>query len=320
MSVSALCILDNTGSAICARDYRGDVPLGALDAFYPVMSELEETSKATPIFQHEGVTYVWMQHADIFLVALCQSNANAASTMSFLHKLLEVFKFYFKTVVEESIRDNFVTVYELLDEVMDFGYPQFTEGPILREYIKTEAHKLEDFVGKLFGSSDVKNPRELPPQVTGVGATWRKEGIFYQRNEVNSHPCITTMLDLGSDVEFDVQNATRNLALFWMQVFLDCIEQFNVMVNSKGVIVHSELKGTLQMKAYLSGMPECKLGLNDKTMFSRQVCSRICSLGFCMLWPLQSLLYGLYPSPERTPQRCRLAARSCWNATDFGRP
>jgi len=56
-----------------------------------------------------------------------------------------------------------------------------------------------------------------------------------------------------------------------LQVFLDCIEQFNLMVNSKGVIVHSELKGTLQMKAYLSGMPECKLGLNDKTMFSRQV-------------------------------------------------
>lgn len=60
----------------------------------------------------------------------------------------------------------------------------------------------------------------------------------------------------------------RNVVL---QVFLDCIEQFNLMVNSKGVIVHSELKGTLQMKAYLSGMPECKLGLNDKTMFSRQV-------------------------------------------------
>ena len=49
------------------------------------------------------------------------------------------------------------------------------------------------------------------------------------------------------------------------------MEQFNLMVNSKGVVVHSELKGALQMKAYLSGMPECKLGLNDKTMFARQV-------------------------------------------------
>lgn len=48
------------------------------------------------------------------------------------------------------------------------------------------------------------------------------------------------------------------------------------MVNSKGVVVHSELKGALQMKAYLSGMPECKLGLNDKTMFARQVrCGRV---------------------------------------------
>ena len=56
-----------------------------------------------------------------------------------------------------------------------------------------------------------------------------------------------------------------------MQVFLDCIEQFNLMVNSKGVVVHSELKGALKVKAYLSGMPECKLGLNDKTMFARQV-------------------------------------------------
>ena len=31
---------------------------------------------------------------------------------------------YFGTLEEESIRDNFVLVYELLDEVMDHGYPQ----------------------------------------------------------------------------------------------------------------------------------------------------------------------------------------------------
>lgn len=68
---------------------------------------------------------------------------------------------------------------------MDFGYAQFTEGPILREYIKTEAHKLEDFVGGLLGAGvHTRNGRSLPPQVTGAGANWRREGIFYQRNEV----------------------------------------------------------------------------------------------------------------------------------------
>lgn len=40
---------------------------------------------------------------------------------------------YFKEVEEESIRDNFVIIYELLDEMMDFGHPQTTESKILQE-------------------------------------------------------------------------------------------------------------------------------------------------------------------------------------------
>ena len=47
----------------------------------------------------------------------------------------QVFKDYFKELEEESIRDNFVITYELMDEMMDFGYPQISESKILREYI-----------------------------------------------------------------------------------------------------------------------------------------------------------------------------------------
>jgi AP-1 complex subunit mu len=45
---------------------------------------------------------------------------------------------YFKELEEESIRDNFVTIYELLDEMMDNGYPQTTESKVMSEFIKTE--------------------------------------------------------------------------------------------------------------------------------------------------------------------------------------
>ncbi len=51
-----------------------------------------------------------------------------------LSPLSQVFKDYFGELEEESIRDNFVVVYELLDETMDFGYPQTCESRILREY------------------------------------------------------------------------------------------------------------------------------------------------------------------------------------------
>ena len=48
---------------------------------------------------------------------------------------MEVFTEYFKELEEESIRDNFVIIYELLDEMMDFGYPQTTESKILQECV-----------------------------------------------------------------------------------------------------------------------------------------------------------------------------------------
>ena len=48
---------------------------------------------------------------------------------------LQAFTDYFKEVEEESIRDNFVIVYELLDEFMDFGYPQTTDPKVLQEYV-----------------------------------------------------------------------------------------------------------------------------------------------------------------------------------------
>jgi len=47
--------------------------------------------------------------------------------------LLQVFLEYFKELEEESIRDNFVIIYELMDEMMDFGYPQTTDSKILQE-------------------------------------------------------------------------------------------------------------------------------------------------------------------------------------------
>ena len=60
--------------------------------------------------------------------------------------------------------------------------------------------------------------------------SWRSEGIKYKKNEV----------------------------------FLDVVESVNLLVNSNGTVVRSEVMGALKMRTFLSGMPECKLGLNDK--------------------------------------------------------
>jgi AP-1 complex subunit mu len=89
-----------------------------------------------------------------------------------LYKLEEILIDYFKVLEEESIRDNFVLVYELLDEILDHGYPQITETKILKEYIKTESNQKED----------IKKDIELSKTLTNT-ISWRKEGLVYKKNE-----------------------------------------------------------------------------------------------------------------------------------------
>ncbi|KAI4270092.1 MAG: hypothetical protein LQ337_006899 [Flavoplaca oasis] len=217
---SAIFFLDLKGKTLLARNYRGDIPMSAVEKFPILLSEAEEESSAVPpCFSDEGINYLYIRHSNLYLLALSKRNPNASSLLLFLHRLVAVFTEYFKTLEEESIRDNFVIIYELLDEMMDFGYPQTTESKILQEYITQESHKLE--------------VQARPPIAVTNAVSWRSEGIRYRKNEV----------------------------------FLDVIESLNLLVSSTGNVLRSEILGAVKLKCYLSGMPELRLGLNDKVMF-----------------------------------------------------
>lgn len=108
-------------------------------------------------------------------MAVCKGNPNVLMILYFLHKLVEVLAEYFDGLEDESIRDNFVVTYELLDEMMDNGYPQITEDKVLREYIKTESHKLS--------KSDKVSDAQVPIAVSNA-VSWRPEGVKYSKNEI----------------------------------------------------------------------------------------------------------------------------------------
>eukprot|EP00439_Symbiodinium_sp_Y106_P032852 s989_g3.t3 len=72
-----------------------------------------------------------------------------------------------------------------------------------------------------------------PPTAVTNAVSWRSEGIKHKKNEI----------------------------------FLDVVERLNLLVSANGSVLRSEILGALKMKSYLSGMPELKLGLNDKLLF-----------------------------------------------------
>lgn len=143
MSASAVYVLDLKGKVLICRNYRGDVDMSEVEHFMPILMEKEEEGMLSPILAHGGVRFMWIKHNNLYLVATSKKNACVSLVFSFLYKVVQVFSEYFKELEEESIRDNFVIIYELLDELMDFGYPQTTDSKILQEYITQEGHKLE---------------------------------------------------------------------------------------------------------------------------------------------------------------------------------
>ncbi|XP_057951358.1 AP-1 complex subunit mu-2-like isoform X1 [Malania oleifera] len=222
-AASALFLLDIKGRVLICRDYRGDVsPLQAERFFTKFIEKEGDTESQDPVVYDKGVSYMFIQHNNVYLMIASRQNCNAASLLLFLHRVVDVFKHYFEELEEESLRDNFVVVYELLDEMMDFGYPQYTEAQILSEFIKTDAYRME--------------VTQRPPMAVTNAVSWRSEGIQYRKNEV----------------------------------FLDVVESVNMLVNSNGQIVRSDVVGALKMRTYLSGMPECKLGLNDRILLEAQ--------------------------------------------------
>ena len=74
-------------------------------------------AQVTPIIYDDGVSYMYVQYSNLYLLIVSRENVNAASMLLFLHKLRGVFVHYFNELEEESLRDNFVIAYELLDEV-----------------------------------------------------------------------------------------------------------------------------------------------------------------------------------------------------------
>lgn len=217
MSVSVIFIMDAKGKVLISRDYRGDCSISVSDKFAKQLQS-EEDDDIKPVWTVGETTFLSMKHKDIYLVAVSKRNTNAMVVINFLYQLVDVLEAYFTVLCEESIRDNFVILYELLDEMMDFGYPQATEPKVLKEYICVqEKHQMQKVAP--------------PTSVTNV-VSWRGEGITHKKNEI----------------------------------FLDVIEKLHLLVARNGNVLRSDIVGVVKMKSFLSGMPELKLGLNDKVL------------------------------------------------------
>ena len=114
--------------------------------------------------QHlDGVNYMYTVQNGLYFVVTSADNVSASFVLELLTRLSRVFKDYCGVLSEESIRKNFVLIYELLDEMLDFGYPQSTSTELLKAYVFNEPAVVskKDSVLSGFKMPDI-NPKTTP--------------------------------------------------------------------------------------------------------------------------------------------------------------
>ncbi|KAL6058727.1 AP-2 complex subunit mu [Balamuthia mandrillaris] len=230
--ISGICILNSRGDVLISRVYRDDISRGIAEAFR--LHVLNAKEVRSPIKTLGSTFLLHVRHGDIYVLAVTKQNVNCCLVFEMLKNVLSVFRAYFDgKVTEETIRNNFVLIYELLDEILDYGYPQTTDTEALKLYITQGKARQKESADK------VKEERlqKITVSVTGAGpCPWREPGIKYRKNEL----------------------------------FIDVVESVNLLMSAKGNILNMNVAGQVIMKSLLSGMPECRFGLNDKLLMAKE--------------------------------------------------
>lgn len=69
----------------------------------------------SPVTNIARTSFFHIRCANLWLAAVTKQNVNAACVFEFLHKTVAILESYFGKLSEESVKNNFVLIYELLD-------------------------------------------------------------------------------------------------------------------------------------------------------------------------------------------------------------
>lgn len=238
--ISSILLINLKGEILIWRAYKDNVSRSDWQAFASQVVAGKE-SREKPVQTIGGTHFIHTTQGDIVLVAATKENINVMLVLKLLFKMVELFKSYFGGNFDENqVKKNFVLIYELLDEIIDYGFPQILEIDVLKKYITQGGAKTIDL-------NDQEQLKKITVQATGV-CSWRAEGIKHRKNEI----------------------------------YIDVVENINILVSTKRERLRSDVSGEILVNCKLSGMPECKFGMNDKLIMSTDSRARSTDKGIAL--------------------------------------
>ncbi|KAK5254907.1 clathrin associated protein complex medium subunit, partial [Exophiala xenobiotica] len=170
--LSGILLFNQKGENLIFRAFRPDCRPRLADIFR--IQVISNAQVRSPMLTLGSTTFSHVKHENIYLTAVTKSNANAAIVFEFLYRFIGLGKQYFGKFDEEAVKNNFVLIYELLDEILDFGYPQNTDVDVLKMYITPD--NISSAIRSV--SAPSSDTSKITMQATGA-QSWRRGDIKY---------------------------------------------------------------------------------------------------------------------------------------------
>eukprot|EP00894_Picocystis_sp_ML_P005271 jgi/Pico_ML_1/55788/g1427.t2 len=144
--ISLVGFADGSGRVLAVKDYRGEVSMERVREFCDNVFRTGDAADMPPLVQLGDVNFVFTKSKEVYAFAASRWDANCSLALEFLEQILEVLKSYshHDELKADKIREKLTLVLSVLDEAMDFGYPQMLEADILKQYVFEKSIPTDD--------------------------------------------------------------------------------------------------------------------------------------------------------------------------------
>lgn len=246
--ISVLFIFNSKGDVLMSKMFKEGVKRNVSDVFrIQVINAAARAPSGTtstqardvrlPVLTLGSTSFLYIRSGSLWFVAVTRSNQDSLVILEFLFTWISLLKQLTKsgTLSEENIVANFSTIYEMLDEMLEFGYPTNMDPSHLTSVVPgLSGVRFDNDAGSHSKSgktsADTKATNtQMDHSDDAHVVSWREPGIKYRRNEI----------------------------------FLNVDEKIHVLMDAKGESLRSYIDGAITMKTHLSGMPVCRFGFSD---------------------------------------------------------
>ncbi|KAF3842155.1 hypothetical protein F7725_024106 [Dissostichus mawsoni] len=153
--IHSLFLINHAGDIFLEKHWKSVISRSVCDYFFEAKEKAVEPENVPPVLQTPHHYLISIYRDKLFFLSVVQTEVPPLFVIEFLHRVADT--------IQVLINDNVVTVYELLEEMLDNGFPLATESNVLKEMIRPPTI-LRSVVNTLTGSSNVGD--KLPTGTT----------------------------------------------------------------------------------------------------------------------------------------------------------